>query len=75
MIELLGKPFRVDTFDLGDDAYFKQIFEVGERVSKMQEVRKSASARGNKHGLYVNRTYFGLYNLLNMLRAEIKISK
>lgn len=75
MIELLGKPFRVDTFDFGDDAYFKQIFEVGERVSKMQEVRKSASARGNKHGLYVNRTYFGLYNLLNMLRAEIKISK
>ncbi|MEP2770617.1 MAG: AarF/UbiB family protein [Fulvivirga sp.] len=75
MIELLGKPFRADTFDFGDDAYFKQIFEVGERVSKMQEVRKSASARGNKHGLYVNRTYFGLYNLLNMLRAEIKISK
>jgi len=74
MIELLGKPFRADAFDFGDDAYFKQIFEVGERVSKMQEVRKSASARGNKHGLYVNRTYFGLYNLLNMLRAEVVIS-
>lgn len=74
MIELLGKPFRAETFDFGDDAYFKQIFEVGERVSKMQEVRKSASARGNKHGLYVNRTYFGLYNLLNMLRSEVIIS-
>lgn len=73
MIELLGRPFRADTFDFGDDAYFKQIFEVGERVSKMQEVRKSASARGNKHGLYVNRTYFGLYNLLSMLRAEVVI--
>lgn len=73
MIDLLGKPFRADTFDFGDDAYFKQIFEVGERVSKMQEVRKSASARGNKHGLYVNRTYFGLYNLLNMLRAEVVV--
>lgn len=71
MIELLGKPFRASTFDFGDDAYFKQIFEVGERVSKMQEVRKSASARGNKHGLYVNRTYFGLYNLLNMMGAKI----
>ncbi|MTI20818.1 AarF/ABC1/UbiB kinase family protein [Fulvivirga sp. RKSG066] len=73
MITLLGRPFRANTFDFGDDAYFQQIFEVGERVSKMQEVRKSASARGNKHGLYVNRTYFGLYNLLNMMGAQVAI--
>jgi len=71
MIELLGKPFHVEKFDFGDDEYFKEIFEIGERVSKMQEIRKSKTARGNKHGLYVNRTYFGLYNLLNMLKADI----
>lgn len=75
MIELLGQPFRSERFDFGNDAYFKQIFEVGERVSKMQEIRKSPTARGNKHGLYVNRTYFGLYNLLNMLGAEVKTNK
>jgi len=71
MIELLGRPFRNDHFDFGNDAYFKQIFDIGERVSKMQEVRKASKARGNRHGLYVNRTYFGLYNLLNMLQAKI----
>ncbi|MCG8387305.1 MAG: AarF/ABC1/UbiB kinase family protein, partial [Cytophagales bacterium] len=36
MIELLGRPFRNDTFDFGDDSYFQQIFEVGDRVSRMK---------------------------------------
>lgn len=71
MIHLLGKPFHHSTFDFGDDTYFRQIFEVGERVSRMKEIRNSKTARGNKHGLYINRTYFGLYNLLNELQAEI----
>ncbi|MEM9391572.1 MAG: AarF/ABC1/UbiB kinase family protein, partial [Bacteroidota bacterium] len=72
MIELLGRPFRAENFDFGDDSYFNQIYEVGERVSKMKEIRNSKSARGNKHGLYINRTYFGLYNLLNELKAEVR---
>ena len=72
MIELLGRPFRNEIFDFGDDTYFNQIYEVGERVSKMKEIRHSKSARGNRHGLYINRTYFGLYNLLNELKAEIQ---
>jgi predicted unusual protein kinase regulating ubiquinone biosynthesis (AarF/ABC1/UbiB family) len=74
MIELLGRPFRTDTFDFGDDSYFKGIFEIGDKASKMKEIRNSKSARGNKHGLYINRTYFGLYNLLNELKAVVKTS-
>lgn len=74
MIELLGRPFRAKTFDFGDDSYFKLIFEVGDKLSKMKEIRNSKTARGNRHGLYINRTYFGLYNLLNELKAEIKTS-
>lgn len=73
MIELLGRPFRNDTFDFGDDSYFQQIFEVGDRVSRMKELRNSKTARGNRHGLYINRTYFGLYNLLNDLKAKVVI--
>lgn len=74
MIELLGRPFRTDSFNFGNDDYFKQIFEIGERASKMKELRNSKTARGNRHGLYVNRTYFGLYNLLNELKAELNTS-
>lgn len=71
MIELLGRPFRSEVFDFGDDVYFNQIFEAGDKVSRTKEVRNSKKARGNKESLYINRTYFGLYNILNMLQARV----
>ncbi len=75
MIGLLGKPFHSDEFDFSDDSYFNQIFELGDRLSKMKELRKSNQARGSKHALYINRTYFGLYNLLNDLKAKVTTTK
>ncbi|MCR9252183.1 MAG: AarF/ABC1/UbiB kinase family protein [bacterium] len=75
MITLLGRPFHSDSFDFSDDAYFNEIFELGERLSNMKELRNSSQARGSKHALYINRTYFGLYNLLNDLKADIKTTK
>jgi predicted unusual protein kinase regulating ubiquinone biosynthesis (AarF/ABC1/UbiB family) len=75
MIELLGKPFHHDEFDFADDAYFKQIFELSERVSNMKEVRESRTARGPRDALYINRTYFGLYNLLNAMQAKVVTRK
>ncbi|TAF63786.1 MAG: AarF/ABC1/UbiB kinase family protein [Cytophagales bacterium] len=75
MIELLCRPFRYDTFDFGDDAYFEEIYAFGDRMSKMKEIRESKQARGSRHSLYINRTYFGLYTLLNDLRAQVVIKK
>jgi predicted unusual protein kinase regulating ubiquinone biosynthesis (AarF/ABC1/UbiB family) len=75
MISLLGKPFHVDAFDFADDAYFEQIFQLGDRISNDKMFKKSRQARGSRHGLYINRTYFGLYNLLNQLQANIKTTK
>ncbi|EKB48206.1 ABC1 kinase family protein [Cecembia lonarensis] len=75
MISLLGKPFHVDSFDFADDSYFEQIFQLGDRISNDKMFKKSRQARGSRHGLYINRTYFGLYNLLNQLQANIKTTK
>ncbi|GHB36599.1 ABC1 kinase family protein [Mongoliitalea lutea] len=75
MISLLGKPFHVDTFDFADDSYFEQIFQLGDRISNDKMFKKSRQARGSRHGLYINRTYFGLYNLLNQLQATITTTK
>lgn len=72
MIALLSMPFHSDVFNFGNDAYFQQIFEMGDRLGKMKELRNSKTARGSKHGLYVNRTFFGLYNILNELKAEVR---
>jgi predicted unusual protein kinase regulating ubiquinone biosynthesis (AarF/ABC1/UbiB family) len=75
MTSLLGAPFHTDTFDFASDAYFKQIYSLSERLAKMKELRNSKHPRGSKHGLYVNRTYFGLYTLLHELGAEIQTTK
>ncbi|WP_296705134.1 AarF/ABC1/UbiB kinase family protein [Algoriphagus sp.] len=75
MISLLGKPFHVDRFDFADDGFFEQIFRLGDRISNDKMFKKSRQARGSRHGLYVNRTYFGLYNLLNQLQAEVITTK
>lgn len=75
MISLLGKPFHADRFDFADDNYFEQIFLLGDRISNDKMFKKSRQARGSRHGLYINRTYFGLYNLLNQLQAEVDTTK
>lgn len=75
MISLLGKPFHVDSFDFANDSYFEQIFMLGDRISNDKMFKKSRQARGSRHGLYINRTYFGLYNLLNQLQANVKTTK
>jgi predicted unusual protein kinase regulating ubiquinone biosynthesis (AarF/ABC1/UbiB family) len=75
MIYLLGRPFGEDTFDFADDSYFEQVYLYAEKLQKLDELRNSKVARGSQHGLYINRTYFGLYSLLNELRAEVTITK
>lgn len=75
MMALLGKPFHQDEFDFGDDSYFQQIFQLGEEISESKKFRESEKARGARDGLYINRTYFGLYNILNELKAKVRTTK
>jgi predicted unusual protein kinase regulating ubiquinone biosynthesis (AarF/ABC1/UbiB family) len=72
MISMLGKPFQEDYFDFGDEDYFSGIYRFAEELAAMPEIRNSKKARGSRDGLYINRTYFGLYSLLNQLKARIR---
>jgi predicted unusual protein kinase regulating ubiquinone biosynthesis (AarF/ABC1/UbiB family) len=73
MIEILGRPFTHGSFDFGDDSYVKEVYGYFEYVAGIPELKKASAARGSQHGLYVNRTFFGLYTLLNDLKANIKV--
>lgn len=75
MIGLLGKPFAVDEFDFGDETYFDSVYAFADELAKIEELKNSKVARGSQHGLYINRTYFGLYSLLNELKAKVKTTK
>lgn len=74
LVALLSKPFKTPVFDFSDKAYFDSIYAFGEEVSAMKELRKSKKARGVKDALYINRTYFGLYNILHDLKVTINTS-
>lgn len=72
MTNLLRTPFDFEIFDFGNNQYIDEIYKLGEEVSKMDELKKSKEGRGSQHALYVNRTYFGLYSMLNVLGAKVK---
>jgi predicted unusual protein kinase regulating ubiquinone biosynthesis (AarF/ABC1/UbiB family) len=74
LIELLARPFQTDEFDFADDAYFETMYTFGEKLTNMKELRQSKKPRGQRHAIYLNRTYFGLYNLLHDLKATVRIS-
>lgn len=69
MLSLFTQPFHRDTFDFSDAIFFQKIAELGERYSKNAELKKMNGNRGSKHFIYINRTFFGLYNLMFDLKA------
>lgn len=75
LVELLARPFQGDTFDFSKKEYFEALYGFGEELTTMKELRQSKKARGVRDAIYLNRTYFGLYNILHDLKAKIKISE
>ncbi len=72
MIDMFTLPFTVETFDFGNDDYFHKIYSFSENLNNIPEVKESKVGRGSRHSLYINRTYFGLYAILNELKAKVK---
>ena len=71
--ELLGlftTPFNVEVFDFSDEEFFGKMANIAETYSKNTQLRSMNANRGSKHFIYMNRTFFGLYNLLHDLKAK-----
>ena len=69
MISLFAKPYVTPTFDFSEEQFFNDLYQYGEKITKMPEFKQ---ARGVKHFIYINRTNFGLYNILHELKATVK---
>lgn len=69
MISLFAKPYVTNTFDFSEKSFFEDLYNYGEKISKMPEFKQ---ARGVKHFIYINRTNFGLYTILHELNATVK---
>ena len=74
LLSLFTSPFHKDDFDFGDEVFWGKIAALGEQFSSDKQIRKMNGNRGSKHFLYMNRTFFGLYNLLHDLKANIRVN-
>lgn len=74
LLSLFTKPFQDESFDFSDESFFENIAKLGERFSKDSNLRKMNGNRGSKHFIYMNRTFFGLYNLMFDLKAKIVVN-
>jgi len=75
MLTLFTQPLQTETFDFSNPDFFGKISELGQKYSNNTELRKMNANRGSKHFIYMNRTFFGLYNLMFDLKAKgIKIN-
>jgi len=74
--ELLGVltfPFHNETFDFSDEIFWGKVAQMSECLSKDEQLRKLNGNRGSRHFLYINRTFFGLYNLLHDLKSNVVV--
>ena len=75
LLNLFTRPFHEDYFDFSDKKFFDALSNMAQEFAQKTELRKYNGNRGSKHFIYVNRTFFGLYNLMHELKAthiEIK---
>ena len=76
MLSLFTQPFHEEEFDFSDDgSSLVQISDLGSKYMKSSELKNMNGNRGSKHFIYINRTFFGLYNLMHDLKGkEIRIN-
>ena len=75
LLSLFTQPFQSESFDFSDEVFFENIAQLGERFSKDTNLKKMNGNRGSKHFIYMNRTFFGLYNLMFDLKAKIVVNE
>ena len=75
LLSLFTQPFQEENFDFSDPEFFGNIAKLGERFAKDTNLRKMNGNRGSKHFIYMNRTFFGLYNLMFDLKATIVVNQ
>jgi predicted unusual protein kinase regulating ubiquinone biosynthesis (AarF/ABC1/UbiB family) len=75
LLSLFTKPFQSENFDFSDEVFFENIAQLGERFANDTNLRKMNGNRGSKHFIYINRTFFGLYNLMFDLKAKIVVNE
>ena len=74
LLTIFTKPVSQEEFDFSDEVFFGEIAQLSEKFANDKQLRKMDGNRGSKHFIYVNRTFFGLYNLMFDIKAKIVVN-
>lgn len=74
LLTIFTKPIQSEVFDFSDDSFMAEIANLSDKFSQDKTLRKMNGNRGSKHFIYVNRTFFGLYNLMFDLKAKVNVN-
>ena len=74
LLTIVTKPVSQEEFDFSDEVFFSEIAQLSEKFANDKQLRKMDGNRGSKHFIYVNRTFFGLYNLMFDIKAKIVVN-
>ena len=69
LLSLFTQPLQQEFFDFSKSDFIDAITELTKKYSKDMELKKQNGNRGSKQFIYINRTFFGLYNLMFDLKA------
>ena len=75
LLYLFTTPFQSENFDFSDETFFTAIADLGQKYAKNTQLKGRNANRGSRHFIYMNRTFFGLFNLMHDIQAKnIKIN-
>ena len=69
-MNLFTLPFHKSSFDFSSIKFWEGITNLSKDLAVDSQLRKMNGNRGSKHFIYINRTFFGLYNLMFDLKAK-----
>lgn len=70
LLYLFTVPFQEESFDFSDGKFFAAIADLGQKYAKNTQMKGRNANRGSRHFIYMNRTFFGLYNLMHDIKAK-----
>lgn len=70
LLDLFTRPFNAEKFDFSDQDFFQKMAHLGQKYTQASQLKEMNTNRGSKHFIYINRTFFGLYNMMHELKAQ-----
>ena len=74
LLLVFTRPLQHDEFDFSNPAFMDDVARLSQQLANDKALRKMNGNRGSRHFIYINRTFFGLYNLLSDLKAKVRIN-